>query len=96
MMMRYSFNMEDAAVFIEEAVEEVLNNGLRTADIFNRDQPNTKLVTCSGMGDAVLEVLKAKERPAGTEEDQIDERLRQKPETPEEGEPPKLKKKTLD
>jgi len=95
MMMRYSFNMEDAAVFIEEAVEEVLNNG-RTADIFNEAQPNTKLVTCSGMGDAVVEVLKAKEKPAGTEEDQIDERLRQKPETPEDEEPVKLKKKTLD
>ncbi|MFQ5442279.1 MAG: 3-isopropylmalate dehydrogenase, partial [Thermodesulfobacteriota bacterium] len=91
MMMRYSFNMEEAAVFIEEAVEEVLNNGLRTADIFNEAQEGTKLVTCSGMGDAVVEVLKAKEKPAGTEEDEIDERLRQEE---EEEKPVKLKKKT--
>ncbi|GMR05156.1 MAG: 3-isopropylmalate dehydrogenase [Thermodesulfobacteriota bacterium] len=94
MMLRYSFNMEDAAVFVEEAVEEVLTSGLRTADIFNKTQTSTKLVTCTEMGDAVVEVLKKKEKPP-SEEGEIDSRLTERLPGREDF-PPKLKKKTLD
>ena len=63
MMMRFSFNMEEAATAIEEAVETVLNRGLRTPDIH---QPGTEKVTCSEMGSAIAEVLKV--RKEGEEE----------------------------
>ncbi len=54
MMLKYSFDMEDAAVEIESAVERVLNKGLRAADIA---QPGTKKVSSSGMGEAILKEL---------------------------------------
>ena len=34
MMLRYSFGLGDAADAIEKAVEKVLNDGLRTGDIY--------------------------------------------------------------
>lgn len=54
MMLKYSFDMEEAAVEIESAVERVLNKGLRTADIA---QPGTKKVSCKDMGEAILKEL---------------------------------------
>lgn len=51
MMLRFSLNEPYAADRIEAAVESALNEGLRTADIF---EANTKLVTTSEMGDAVV------------------------------------------
>ena len=35
MMLKYSFNMDEAAELIEKAVEETLNQGYRTADIYS-------------------------------------------------------------
>lgn len=55
MMLRYSFDMEEEASAIESAVTAVLNDGLRTGDIYSE---GCKLVTCSDMGDAVVAQLK--------------------------------------
>ncbi|HLC18138.1 MAG TPA: 3-isopropylmalate dehydrogenase [Thermodesulfobacteriota bacterium] len=65
MIMRFSFNMEEAATAIEEAVEKVLNRGLRTPDIH---QPGTEKVTCSEMGSAIAEVLKVRKEGEKGEE----------------------------
>lgn len=56
MMLRYSLKAEDAARRVEAAVEKVLANGLRTADIF--EEGCTK-VRCSEMGDALVAAMKA-------------------------------------
>ncbi|WP_028535314.1 3-isopropylmalate dehydrogenase [Paludibacterium yongneupense] len=54
MMMRYTFNREDAATRIENAVKRVLAEGYRTGDIA---QAGSRRVSCSGMGDAVVAAL---------------------------------------
>ncbi|QMT32379.1 3-isopropylmalate dehydrogenase [Alysiella filiformis] len=54
MLVRYSLNDENRAKQIEHAVQKVLEQGLRTADIF---EEGTKLVSCSEMGDAVIAAL---------------------------------------
>jgi 3-isopropylmalate dehydrogenase len=54
MMLRYTLNQEAAAVRIENAVKKVLVQGLRTADIYTE---GTKKVSCSEMGDAVVDNL---------------------------------------
>ena len=52
MMLRYSFRQEDAAKCIEKAVEDILNEGYRTADLYRGE--GTKVNT-SEMGDLVAE-----------------------------------------
>jgi 3-isopropylmalate dehydrogenase len=54
MMLRYSFNREEEAKRIESAVRKVLQQGLRTADIF---EPGTTKVGTAEMGEAVLKAL---------------------------------------
>lgn len=54
MMLRYSFGDDATASRIETAVEEALSDGLRTADIFEKD---TKLVSTKEMGAAVAAKL---------------------------------------
>ncbi|WP_295002985.1 3-isopropylmalate dehydrogenase [uncultured Dechloromonas sp.] len=54
MMLRYTFNMEDQAVRIENAVKKVLAQGYRTGDIYER---GTNKVGTREMGDAVLAAL---------------------------------------
>lgn len=54
MMFRYSFGYEKEADAIEKAIENVLNKGLRTADIA---KPNEDKISCSQMGDEVLNEL---------------------------------------
>ena len=54
MMLRYSLNEDAAADAIEEAVEAVLDNGLRTPDIYT--DGTTKIGT-DAMGDAVVAAL---------------------------------------
>jgi len=56
MMLRYSLGREDLAVKIENAVGKVLDQGLRTGDIFSEGKGNTR-VSCSEMGDAVVAAL---------------------------------------
>ncbi|MEY2993579.1 MAG: hypothetical protein RL357_514 [Pseudomonadota bacterium] len=54
MMLRFSLGMEAAAVKIEKAVESVLAQGLRTADIYSE---GTTRVSTREMGDAVVKAL---------------------------------------
>lgn len=54
MLVRYSLNDENRAKQIENAVQTVLEQGLRTGDIF---EDGCKLVSCSEMGDAVLAAM---------------------------------------
>ncbi|ASP17670.1 3-isopropylmalate dehydrogenase [Neisseria sp. oral taxon 020 str. F0370] len=54
MLLRYSLNDEKRARQVENAVQKVLQQGIRTADIF---EEGCKLVSCSQMGDAVLAAL---------------------------------------
>ena len=51
MLVRYSLNDEARSQQIETAVQKVLQQGLRTGDIY---EEGTQLVSCSGLGDAVL------------------------------------------
>jgi len=55
MLLRYSLNAGALADRIEAAVQSVLQQGLRTADIF---EDGTTRVSTSQMGDAILEALK--------------------------------------
>jgi 3-isopropylmalate dehydrogenase len=54
MMLRYTFNLTEAAEQIEAAVNSALNANVRTADIFSEGM--TKVST-SQMGDAVVAAL---------------------------------------
>ncbi|HMS55895.1 MAG TPA: 3-isopropylmalate dehydrogenase [Fimbriimonadaceae bacterium] len=54
MMLRYSFGENAAAERIERAVDQALDSGHRTADIF---EPGTRLVSTSDMGDAICAAL---------------------------------------
>jgi 3-isopropylmalate dehydrogenase len=54
MMLRFSLNQESAAQRIEAAVNKVLDQGLRTADIYSA---GTTRVSTVEMGDAVVKAL---------------------------------------
>lgn len=54
MMLRYSLEREDLALKIESAVSKVLDQGLRTGDIFSEGMTR---VSCSEMGNAVVAAL---------------------------------------
>nr|VFK27659.1 MAG: 3-isopropylmalate dehydrogenase [Candidatus Kentron sp. MB] len=54
MMLRYSLGKANLADHIESAINDVLEQGLRTADIAS---PNTSIVGANGMGDAVTAAL---------------------------------------
>src|SRR6218665_1697803 len=56
MMLRFSLNLEEAAARIERAVQAVLEQGLRTADIYSE---GTQKVGTAQMGEAVVAALKA-------------------------------------
>mgnify|MGYP001827403464 CR=1 FL=1 len=55
MMLRYSLDRADLAQRVETAVGEVLDSGLRTADITS---PSTRSVGTAEMGDAVVRALR--------------------------------------
>jgi len=59
MMLRYSFALEKEAAAIETAVNNVLDQGLRTGDIVSRGMASNgeKIVGTKAMGDAVLKEL---------------------------------------
>jgi 3-isopropylmalate dehydrogenase len=61
MMLRLTLDRPDDADLLEEAVQTALAGGARTADVA---EPETKKVSTTGMGDAVLSAL---ERIAGKE-----------------------------
>jgi 3-isopropylmalate dehydrogenase len=54
MMLRFSLNQEAAAQRIEAAVQKVLEQGLRTPDIYSE---GTTKVSTREMGDAVVKAL---------------------------------------
>ena len=54
MMLRYTFNSEEGATRIENAVKKVLAQGYRTADIYT---DGTRKASCSEMGAAVVAAL---------------------------------------
>lgn len=54
MLLRYSLADEARAKQVEDAVGKVLEQGLRTADIY---EDGTQLVSCTAMGDAVVAAL---------------------------------------
>ena len=56
MMLRYSLNEADLADKVEQAVSQVLSDGLRTADLAQADET---AVSTSAMGDAVVAALSA-------------------------------------
>ena len=57
MALRYSFDLGDEATRLEKAVNDVLGQGIRTADLLN-DEGITPATTTE-MGDAVLKALDA-------------------------------------
>ncbi|HMI97789.1 MAG TPA: 3-isopropylmalate dehydrogenase [Micropepsaceae bacterium] len=59
MCLRYSLGRLDEAKLVERAVENVLDQGLRTGDIM---QPGKKLVGTREMGEAVIAALNASDR----------------------------------
>jgi 3-isopropylmalate dehydrogenase len=60
MMLQYDLDRPDEAKMLEEAVEAVLDQKLRTPDI-KQDNDGCKLVGCKEMGEAVASVIMAME-----------------------------------
>ena len=56
MMLRYSFGLVDAADAVDQAVRKVLDQGLRTRDIFQH-KPGETVVNTVEMGDAIVKNL---------------------------------------
>ena len=54
MLLRFSFDLEEDAKLIENSVANVLNSGIRTADIMGA---NSSRVSTGVMGDAILREL---------------------------------------
>ena len=54
MALRYSLDLDKEANELEKAVQEVLNEGLRTKDIISKGK---KEVSTSQMGDAIISKL---------------------------------------
>ena len=57
MALRYSFGLGEWADRLDSAISEVLEQGLRTADIM---QDTTRLVSTDEMGGAILDALRRK------------------------------------
>ncbi len=55
MALKYSLNLDKEAQNLEKAVQDVLNDGLRTKDILSK---GTKEISTSQMGDAIISKLK--------------------------------------
>ncbi len=55
MMLRYSFDMSEEADAVERAVNEVLDNNIRTGDIMSEGMT---MVSCSQMGDLIAQAIK--------------------------------------
>lgn len=55
MMLRYSFDLDQEADAVEQAVQQVLTEGYRTGDIYSE---GCRKVSCSQMGDLIAERIK--------------------------------------
>jgi 3-isopropylmalate dehydrogenase len=53
LMLRYSFQLNDAANAVDAAVTKAINSGLRTGDIYNAADTTAKRVGTREMGDAI-------------------------------------------
>ncbi len=58
MMLRFSFDMETEADAIEKAVDAVLSEGYRTADIMLEDKTGCTQIGCAEMGKRIREKIK--------------------------------------
>lgn len=64
LMLRYSFNLEEAALLVENAIEALLKDGYRTKDIAGKE--DRKIVGTAEMGDATVEyIFKLKDKKRG-------------------------------
>lgn len=54
MMLKYSFGLNEEANKLDQAIENILNSGLRTADIAKEGE---ETISCSKMGDAIVKEL---------------------------------------
>jgi 3-isopropylmalate dehydrogenase len=59
LMFRYTFGLHVVARAIEDAVEKVITDGLRTQDITNPVEPSFRLVSTKQMGDAIVAAVSA-------------------------------------
>jgi len=57
MMLRYDLSRPDEAALLEAAVEKVLDDGFRTADI-KTDDDGCTLLGCTEIGQKVVEIVK--------------------------------------
>jgi 3-isopropylmalate dehydrogenase len=57
LMLRYSFGLHAAAKAIENAVDQVIAQGYRTADLWLPNEPRFRKVTTSQMGDAIADAV---------------------------------------
>jgi 3-isopropylmalate dehydrogenase len=56
LMLRYSFKMDEAASDIEKAIEKLLEDGVRTRDLYREGQ-GQKLVNTDEMGDLIVSLI---------------------------------------
>ena len=56
MMLKIAFNEKKAGTYLENAINEILNDGYRTSDLMSSE--TTKQVSCSQMGELLAEKLK--------------------------------------
>ena len=56
MMLKIAFNETKAGNYLENAINEILNEGYRTSDLMSNE--STKQVGCSQMGELLAEKLK--------------------------------------
>ena len=57
LMLRHSFGLEAAARAVEQAVDRVIADGLRTGDIFSPAQPGARRVGTREMGEAIAAAI---------------------------------------
>jgi 3-isopropylmalate dehydrogenase len=57
LMLRYSFQLNDAANAVDAAVTKAINSGLRTGDIYNAADATAKRVGTREMGDAIAAAI---------------------------------------
>ncbi len=63
LLCRYSLKMEEAAQTIEEAIKSLLQDGLRTGDLY-AEEPGTRLVHTKEVSDYLINQIQAKEESA--------------------------------
>ncbi len=59
LMLRYSFDMQQAGDDIARAINDVLNEGWRTGDIADETTDKAKIVSTTQMGDLIVEKITA-------------------------------------